>query len=464
MSSIYSEYALRNATSHTEKSGMPFFLAGTEAGSNNRMHKQIVIVGMNHRSAPIEVRESVAFEDSYVREALSRLRAFPSIQEGVILSTCNRVEVVTAASNGGSASEDIKSFLVEQKSHKTRDSLESHVYTYLGPDAVRHLFRVAASLDSMVVGEPQILGQLKTYYKAAQAAGTVGTILHRLFHHSFSVAKRVRNETGIASRAVSVSSVAVELAKRIFDRFDDKTVMLIGAGKMGGLMARHLQRNGVQSLMVTNRTFERAVELAGKIHGSPILFEDFPRYLKMADLVIGCAGPSEFVVDAGTVEKVLRERKQRAMFFIDIGDRRNFDPRINQLDNVYIYNIDDLKGVSEENLQERSNEAEKAEGIVHEEVENFTRWIHSLEQGPTITSLKQRFEEIRQRELAKSLSGGLRDLSEQQKKALEDMTAAMINKMLHAPISNLKRNSPEDDPEGTLYIAALKRLFDLEKE
>jgi glutamyl-tRNA reductase len=428
------------------------------------VHKQIVIVGMNHRSAPIEVRESVAFEDSYVREALSRLRTFPSIQEGVILSTCNRVEVVTAASNGGSASEEIKSFLAEQKSRKSRDSLESHVYTYLGPDAVRHLFRVAASLDSMVVGEPQILGQLKAYYKAAQLAGTVGTILHRLFHHSFSVAKRVRNETGIASRAVSVSTVAVELAKRIFDRFDDKTVMLIGAGKMGGLMARYLQRNGVQSLMVTNRTFERAVELAGRIHGSPILFEDFPHYLKLADLVIGCTGSPEILVDAAAVDKVLRERKQRTMFFIDIGDRRNFDPAINEIDNAYLYNIDDLKGVAEENLQERSNEAEKAELIVQQEVENFTRWIDSLDQVPTITALKQRFDEIRRKEMERSLGSGLRDLSEEQKKALEDMTAAIVGKMLHGPISHLKRASPDGDDERILYVAALKRLFDLEKE
>jgi glutamyl-tRNA reductase len=240
--------------------------------------------------------------------------------------------------------------------------------------------------------------------------------------------------------------------------------MLIGAGKMGDLMARHLQRNGVQSLMVTNRTFERAVELAGKIHGSPILFEDFPRYLKMADLVIGCAGSPEILVDAGTVEKVLRERKHKAMFFIDIGDRRNFDPQINQLDNAYIYNIDDLKDVAEQNLQERSNEAEKAEGIVHDEVENFTRWIGSLEQAPTITALRQRFDEIRRKEIERSLNSGLRNLSEEQKRALEDMTAAMINKMLHGPISHLKRNSSDDDEERTLYIAALKRLFDLERE
>jgi glutamyl-tRNA reductase len=254
------------------------------------VQKEIVIVGLNHRSAPIEVRESVAFENVYLHDALARLGELPSIHEGVILSTCNRVEVVAAASDGRAAFADIKSFLAEQKAHHSGSTLEEHIYTYQGADAVRHLFRVAASLDSMVVGEPQILGQLKEYYDAAREAGTVSTILHRLFHRSFSVAKRVRTETSIGSGAVSVSSVAVDLAKRIFDRFDDKTVMLIGAGKMGDLMARHLQSQGVQSVMVTNRTFERAVELAEKIQGSPIRFEDFPRYLKMADLVIGCTG------------------------------------------------------------------------------------------------------------------------------------------------------------------------------
>lgn len=426
------------------------------------MQKEIVIVGLNHRSAPIEVRESVAFENVYLRDALARLGELPSIHEGVILSTCNRVEVVAAASDGRAAFADIKSFLAEQKAHHSGSTLEEHIYTYQGADAVRHLFRVAASLDSMVVGEPQILGQLKEYYDAAREAGTVSTILHRLFHRSFSVAKRVRTETSIGSGAVSVSSVAVDLAKRIFDRFDDKTVMLIGAGKMGDLMARHLQSQGVQSVMVTNRTFERAVELAEKIQGSPIRFEDFPRYLKMADLVIGCTGAPEVLVDAGVVEKVLRERKQKAMFFIDIGDRRNFDAKINDLDNVYLYNIDDLKSVAEDNLQERSSAAEKAEAIVVDEVRGFVRWIGSLEQVPTITALRQRFEEIRRKEIEKSLGGSLKDLSEAQRTALDDMTTAMINKLLHAPISQLKRNSQDDDDDAALYVAALKKLFDLE--
>ena len=426
------------------------------------MQKEILIIGLNHRSAPIEVRESVAFEASYLREALARLRAYPAIQEGVILSTCNRVEVVAAAADSPSASTEIRKFLDEQGSRRNAGQLDDHVYAHQGAEAVRHLFRVAASLDSMVVGEPQILGQLKDYYNAAQEAGTVGAILHRLFHRAFSVAKRVRTETAIASRAVSVSSVAVDLARRIFDRFDDKTVMLIGAGKMGGLMARHLQSNGARSLMVTNRTFERAVELAGSIHGSPILFEDFPRYLKIADLVIGCAGAPEVLVDAETVEKILKERKHRPMFFIDIGDRRNFDSQINALDNVYLYNIDDLRSVADENLRERSNEAEKAESIVLEEVESFSRWIQSLEKVPTITALRQRFEEVRRKELEKSLGGALKELSEQQREAVADMTTAMINKLLHGPISRLKSNARDEEDEGALYAAALKKLFDLE--
>ncbi|HUR70707.1 MAG TPA: glutamyl-tRNA reductase [Candidatus Limnocylindrales bacterium] len=427
------------------------------------MRKEIVIVGLNHRSAPIEVRESVAFESAYLHDALTRLRNYSSIDEGVILSTCNRVEVVAAASDSTTAYSEIGRFLSEQKAQRHGIALTEHTYQYRGVEAIRHLFRVAASLDSMVVGEPQILGQLKQHYDAAQQAGSVGTILHRLFHRSFSVAKRVRSETGIGSGAVSLSSVAVDLAKRIFDRFDDKTVMLIGAGKMGDLMARHLQSHGVRSLMVTNRTFERAVELAERIHGNPIRFEDFPQYLKMADLVIGCTGAPEVLVNAAQVDRVLRERKHKAMFFIDIGDRRNFDGKINDLDNVYLYNIDDLRNVAEENLQGRSNEAAKAEGIVSEEVQSFVRWIGSLEQVPTITALRQRFDDIRRGEIDKSLGGVLKTLSPEQRAALEDMTTAMINKFLHAPITELKRRGDRDnDDEAALYLAALKKLFDLE--
>jgi glutamyl-tRNA reductase len=426
------------------------------------VQKEILIVGMNHRSAPVEVRESVAFENGHVDAALRRLAAYPSIHEGALLSTCNRVEVVAAVADPEVACRDMKLFLNCRRGERHETELDDHLYIFRGHDAVRHLFRVAASLDSMVVGEPQILGQLKQFYNAAREAGTMGALLHGLFHRSFFVAKRVRTETAIASRAVSVSSVAVDLASRIFDSFHDKTVLLIGAGKMGDLMARQLQRCGVKSLMVTNRTFERAVALAERMRGSPIVFEDFPRYLKLADLVIGCTGSPEILIRAAAVEKVLRERKQQAMFFIDIGDRRNFDAAINDIDNAYLYNIDDLKAVAEENLQERSSEADRAEEIVSQEVVRFGRWLNSLERVPTITALRARFDEVRRLELARSLSGNLKGLSSEQRQALDDMTAAMMNKLLHIPISQLKKEPEEEGVEESLYLAALTKLFGLE--
>jgi glutamyl-tRNA reductase len=424
--------------------------------------KDILIVGLNHRTASVEVREKVAFDAAVLGPALRQLRALPSVREGVILSTCNRVEVIAAASDAQSAAREIKEFLTDQEAARGEGELESYLFVHTGGEAVRHLFRVAASIDSMVVGEPQILGQIKDYYFAAQEAGAVGTILHRLFHRSFSVAKRVRTETGIASRAVSVSSVAVELAKRIFDRLEDKTVMLIGAGKMGALVARHLQRNGIGSLMVTNRTFERAVQLAAEFRGNPIRFEEYPRYLKLADLVVGCTGAPEVLLGPETVAEVLRQRKQKAVFFIDIGDRRNFDPRINGLDNVYLYNIDDLQAVAQENLLGRAAEVKKAEEIVEEEAAGFERWLGLLEQVPTIVALRRKVEEIRRAELEKSLGTSLKGLSEQERRALEDMTAAMVSKILHAPITRLKKQS--EDRDEAFFIDALKKLFDLEEK
>lgn len=423
------------------------------------MNKEIVIVGLNHRTAPVEMRERIAFDQSLLGETLRCLRALGSVHEGAVLSTCNRVEVVATTFDREAAFAEIKKFLLEREAAAGESNLEDHLYAYGGGEAVRHLFRVASSLDSMVVGEPQILGQLKDYYTAAKEAGSVGMVLHRLFHRSFSVAKRVRTETGIASRVVSVSSVAVELAKRIFDRLEDKTVMLIGAGKMGDSVCRHLQGNGVSSLMVTNRTFERAVEVAAEFRGNPIRFEDLPRYLKLADLVIGCAGAPEFLLKPEAVEETLRERKQKAMFFIDLGDRRNFDPRINQIANVYLYDIDDLQSVANENLNERAGEVRKADEIVEEEVAGFLRWLDSLDQVPTIVALRQRLEEIRRSELEKSLRTSLKGLSEKERQAIEDMTSAIIGKILHAPISRMKKT---EDGEESLYVEALKKLFGLE--
>ncbi|HEY1373496.1 MAG TPA: glutamyl-tRNA reductase [Candidatus Binatia bacterium] len=426
------------------------------------VNRDIIIVGLNHRTAPIEVRERVAVEESLVPTALRTIRALRAVEESAVLSTCNRVEVVAATSDRDAAFTQVKKFLLDQESASSEKIVEEHLYAYAGGEAVRHLFRVAASLDSMVVGEPQILGQLKAYYSVAQETGSVGAILHRLFHRSFTVAKRVRTETGIASRAVSIGSVAVELAKRIFDRLQDKTVMLIGAGKMGHLVARQLKSGGVSSLMVTNRTFETAVETAAEFEGNPIRFEELHRYLKLADLVVGCAAAPDFLLKREAVEETLRERKHEAMFFIDLGDRRNFDPRINALSNVYLYDIDDLQAVAQENLDGRAGEVDKAERIVDEEVESFLGWLDSLDQVPTIVALKERLETIRRSEIEKSMRTSLKELSEKERRAIDDMTSAMIGKILHGPISRLKR--PLDGEEEALYVEALRKLFGLDEK
>lgn len=426
------------------------------------MQKAIVIVGLNHRTAPVEVRERVAFDPAALQQTLKQVVALPKVDEGVILSTCNRVEVVAASPQAGVAVGALQDFLLRCSLPGGDRAIAPHLYAHVQEEAVRHLFRVAASLDSLVVGEPQILGQLKESYLAGKEAGTVGSILHRLFHRSFSVAKRVRSETGIGSRAVSVGSVAVEMARRIFDRLDDKVVLLIGAGETGQMVMRQLQQGGVKSFMVTNRTFSRAVDLAGQFRGSPIRFEDLPRYLTLADVVVGCATSQEVLIRPAAIAEVLKERKRKAMFFIDLGVPRNFDSRINEMDQVYLYDIDDLEGVARENLQGRTVEAVKAEVIVDEEVGGFLQWLDSLENVPTIIALKDKLDAIRRGELEKSLGAALKGLSDREKQAIEGMTLAMVNKILHSPIGFLKRRG--DDEEDTTYLEALRKLFDLEEK
>lgn len=436
---------------------MSFFPRATGAALSD-VENRILVVGLNHRSAPLEVREQLAFDRARLPGCLRDLVSLPSIGEGAILSTCNRVEVVAIARDEQVGFSEIMSFLEDQPTgfHPGED----HVYHYSQEQAVRHLFRVAASLDSMVVGEPQVLGQLKQYYAAAQEAGSVGPILHRLFHRAFSVAKRVRQETGIGNRPVSVSSVAVDLARRIFDRLEEKTVMVIGSGRMGELLVRQLVEAGVRGLMITNRTFERAVELAERFQASPIRFEDYTRYLKLADVVVGSVESPELLVSCETVTEVLRERKQESMFLIDLGVPRNFDHRINDLDNVYLYHVDDLTEVANENLQGREGEAEKGEEIVNQEVSTFRDWLESLVRVPTIIALKQKLEEIRLGELKKSLDSSLKELSDRERKAVEDLTGAMINKILHDPLTRLKER-PEAEAR---YHDALRELFHLERE
>jgi len=424
----------------------------------NEVEHKILVVGLSHRTAPLEVREQLAFDSARLPGSLRDLVSLPSIGEAAILSTCNRVEVVAVAQDEQAGFSEIRSFLEHQPAGF--NPREDHIYHYSQEQAVRHLFRVASSLDSMVVGEPQILGQLKQYYGVAQQAGSVGPILHRLFHRAFSVAKRVRQETGIGNRPVSVSSVAVDLARRIFDRLEEKTVMVIGSGRMGELLVRHLVEAGVRGLMITNRTFERAVDLAERFQASPIRFEDYTRYLRLADVVVGSVESPELLISCEKVVDVLRERKQESMFLIDLGVPRNFDPQINDLENVYLYHVDDLTEVAKENLKGREGEADKGEEIIEQEVFSFRHWLDSLGRVPTIVALKRKLEEIRMGELKKSLDTSLKELSDRERKAVEDLTAAMINKILHDPLTRLK-DRPEEE---AVYHATLRELFHLDKD
>jgi glutamyl-tRNA reductase len=328
----------------------------------------------------------------------------------------------------------------------------------MGEEAVKHIFRVASSLDSMVVGEPQILGQIKSAYEMAVESKTSGIILHRLLHRAFHVAKRVRTETKIGDSAVSVSSVAVELAQKIFETLEKKTVLLIGAGEMCELAARHLISGGVEKVWVTNRTHERAVALAQEFKGEAILFDEMNQGLKKVDIVISATDSPQFLIRHDQMAKVIKERKQKPIFFIDIADPRDIEPSVGDIENVYLYNIDDLKKVADENIKDRGKEAQKAEAIIQDEVIKFVNWYHSLEVTPTIVALRNKFEEIRKKELEKTLSLHP-DLSEKEKKSLEALTSAIINKILHTPSTLLKQSNEE--AMADLYLDTLRTLFQL---
>jgi glutamyl-tRNA reductase len=421
------------------------------------MEYDLLVIGLNHRTAPIHVRERLAFADQRLDEGNRCLYAMEGVDEAAIVSTCNRIEVLVASSDPDRAVEQVTRFLEEENADPSVP-LGPHLYKHRGRDAVRHVFRVASSLDSMIVGEPQILGQLKDSYARAASVGSTGTVLHRCFHKAFSVAKRVRTETGIASRAVSVSAAAVELASKIFDHLQGKTAMLIGAGEMGELAARHLLAHGVGGMIVANRTFDRAVELAREFHATPVPFDEFTRYLHMADIVIGCTAASDFILTVAGAQAALREKKGRPIFCIDLGVPRNFDPRINELSNAYLYDVDDLGAVAEENLGERAHEAEKAELIVSREVEVFCRWLSHLAVVPTIVALREKVETIRLGELQKALNA-LGDLTTEERKVIETLTAGIVNKILHTPFTRLKQLNHKSE---AFYVDATRRLFDLD--
>lgn len=418
----------------------------------------IIVVGLSHKTATVEIREKVAFSPNQIDKPLRELVALDDIIEGVIVSTCNRVEIYATTRDIAGGIARIKRFLADY--HRIPfETLEPHLYNYHSEAAIRHVFRVASSLDSMVVGEPQILGQIKTSYGYAAEYKSSGIILNRFLHKAFSVAKRVRTETKIASSAVSVAFAAVELAKKILGDLSDKTVMLIGAGEMCELAAKHFLNSGARGVMVTNRTFERAERLAEEFGGEAVRFEDLFLHLHRADIVLTSTGAPHVIIGPKDVEEVVRRRKFKPMFFIDIAVPRDIDPKVDDLENAYLFTVDHLQEIVQANLAQRNREAEKAEEIISQEIGQFYKWLSSLEVTPTIVALRTHFDEIRRAELSRTVAAW-KDLTPDAEKRLEALTTAIMNKLLHTPTAVLKKAGQGGRVD--LYVDAMRQLFDLE--
>ncbi len=410
---------------------------------------EVVVLGLNHDTAPIELRERLAFSSEALGPALAGMVKLPGVQEGMIVSTCNRVELYAAAASPEAGLGAVREYLCAVHGLSSQE-LEGHLYAHAGTPAMRHIFRVVSSLDSLILGEPQILKQVKDAYQLALETRAAGGILNRVLHSAFRVAKRVRTETGIASHAVSVSYAAVELAKKIFGELSGQTVLLIGAGEMGELAAKHLQKHGAAEILVANRTFERAVELAKAFSGTPVQFEKLGSWLPRADIVISAAGAPEFLVTRAMVHDAIKARKHRPIFLIDIAVPRTIEPGVNELGDVYLYGIDDLRGVVDANMAERRREAEKAEKIVDEEAAAFAIALSKIDLGPAIGMLTGQLEAIRKAELVRAGQSFAR-LGPAEREVIEKITRAIVAKVAHEPISALK--------EGVLDAETLKRIF-----
>ncbi|HZT36827.1 MAG TPA: glutamyl-tRNA reductase [Bryobacteraceae bacterium] len=418
---------------------------------------KFVITGVNHKTAPVEVRERLAFSEASLGAALEDLRARPGLIEGMILSTCNRVEVAVTAAEDADAELSVEDFLASAR-QVSRDWIAPYLYHHSGQDAIRHLFRVASSLDSMVVGEPQILGQLKAAYATAKEKGAINGFLDLLVSRAFNVAKRVRSETDIGQSAVSVSYAAVELAREIFGALADKKVLLIGAGKMSELSARHLHRSGVALIAVTNRTEERAAEMAEVFGGRIVPYQSFISALPEMDIVIASSGAPQYILSKDQMRRVIEARRNRPMFLIDIAVPRNIDPAVNELDNVFLYDVDDLQQVVNRNVENRAKIAEQAEQIISEEVERMMARLKAREIAPTIVSLQEQLDQLRIAEIQR-VRARLGQLTPEQEEAIESLTRGIVNKIAHGPISELRRQAIE--PDGHHFVSVIRRVFRL---
>ena len=415
----------------------------------------LVLIGVNHRTAPVEVREHFAIPESRLPEAVKMLTNCAGVEEGMIVSTCNRVEILARTNDGQTGlGEFFREFYgVDLEPYR------QHLYEYREREAVRHVFRVASSLDSMVVGEPQILGQVKEAYATARAVGGVNSQLDALLSRAFAVAKRVRNETAVATSAVSVASVAVDLAKKIFGNLQGKSVYLVGAGKMCELAARHLLAHGAEKIYVSNRTLERAEALAKKFNGEALPFEQLYDTIPRADIVISSTGAPHAIFRKEHGEKFLSKRRNRPMFFIDIAVPRDIDAEMNKLDGIFVYDIDDLQQVVSSHVADRRVEADRAEAIVSLEVEKFQARLQTLDVVPTIVSLQEHLETVRQAEIDR-VRGRLGAMTPEQELAVEALTRGIINKIMHTPITTLKTAARESS-EATTVIDLVRKLFGL---
>ena len=430
---------------------------------------QIVSIGTSHHVAPIEFREKLAFSEAQLTESLQHLRESYQIHEAVILSTCNRVEVYAVANVVGvglpnlydAAAKMLVEFLSDYH-YIGVEPLKKWTYLHHNLETIQHLFRVTASLDSMVVGESQILGQVKAAFDASREAGGAGTVLNRLFTKAFSVGKRIRSETTIAAGAVSISYAAVELAKKIFNTLEGKTVAIVGAGEMSELTAKHLVSNGVSNVIVANRTYERAVKVAEKFNGTPIAYDTDLGFLIDADIVISSTDAPDYLIKRQPLTNIMRKRKHRYMFLIDIAVPRDIEPDVSKIDHAFLYNIDDLEAVVAANLKGRQQEATRAEQIVDEEAKRFYDQLQIFQVNPTIKALHQQFREIADTELQACFYKTT--LSDQQEAAIASMTQAIVKKLLHHPMQNLRCAVNDGDADHGQYVQALQELFALDVE
>jgi glutamyl-tRNA reductase len=421
---------------------------------------QIVLVGLNHSTAPVEIRERVVFTTEQSRTASSLLSDRGLLREDVILSTCNRSEIYGIADDESKPFDELRAFVSEFHGISA-DTLNGCFYQHTQEGTVRHLFRVASSLDSQVVGEPHILGQVRDAYVLAFENKSTGTVLNRMFQKAVEVGKRVRAETEIGSRPVSLSSVAVDTAAKIFGHLEGRAVLVLGAGEMSESTVESLALHGVKNFMVANRSFGRAQELAKKFNGSAVPWEMLDEALLPPDIVISSTGSPDFVITKPHLERLMSARKRRAIFFIDIALPRDIDPRVQDIYNVYLYNLDDLKSIADSNRAEREKDIPKAEKIVDEEVRLFMRWHQGLSAVPTVTSLRKKIDQIRIAELNAHLRK-LGPLGERERNIIDALTQSIVNKILHEPTTRLKRAT--DEGERREHAHALRYLFDLDKE